>query len=89
MNVKDFLQFYESVDQNYNVIQTFRLVILLRRIKFKRSGEHTHFLSHEHDKDDIIIDVTPEEIEYGYFNTATEAHRVTTFIKNYGKNSIE
>ena len=40
---------------------------------------------------DYHFDVTPEEIEYeGYFNTATEVHRVNNIYKELlSKNSIE
>ena len=57
------------------------------------SGEHTHFHSYEHDKDagHYHFDVTPDEIEYeGYFNTASEVHRVNNIYKELlSKNSIE
>ncbi len=92
--VKDFLQFYESVGpelQCYSVLWTGDPTG--GNLNLRESGEHTHFHSYNHDKDagHYHFDVTPEEIEYeGYFNTATEVHRVNNIYKELtDKNNIE
>jgi hypothetical protein len=83
--VKDFLQFYEPVGpelQSYCVLWTGDPTG--GNLNLRESGEHTHF--HSYTKENIAghyhFDVTPEEIEYeGYFNTATEVHRVNNIYK--------
>ena len=92
--VKDFLQFYEPVGpklQCYTVLWTGDPTG--GDLNLRESGEHTHFHSYEHDRDagHYHFDVTPDKIEYeGYFNTATEVHRVNNIYKELlSKNSIE
>ena len=92
--VKDFLQFYEPVGpklQCYTVLWTGDPTG--GELNLRESGEHTHFHSYEHERDagHYHFDVTPDEIEYeGYFNTATEVHRVNNIYKELlSKNSIE
>jgi len=92
--VKDFLQFYEPVGpklQCYSILWTGDPTG--GELNLRESGEHTHFHSYEHDRDagHYHFDVSPEEIEYeGYFNTATEVHRVNNIYKELlSKNSIE
>ena len=92
--VKDFLQFYEPVGpklQCYTVLWTGDPTG--GKLNLRDSGEHTHFHSYEHDRDagHYHFDVTPNEIEYeGYFNTATEVHRVNNIYKELlNKNNIE
>ena len=62
-------------------------------LNLRESGEHTHFHSYNHDRDagHYHFDVTPDEIEYeGYFNNATEVHRVNNIYKELNeKNTIE
>jgi len=83
--VKDFLQFYEPVGpelQGYCVLWTGDPTG--GNLNLRESGEHTHF--HSYTKENIAghyhFDVTPDEIEYeGYFNTASEVHRVNNIYK--------
>jgi|TARA_B100001173_G_scaffold189685_1_gene163620 hypothetical protein len=83
--VKDFLEFYEPVGpelQGYSVLWTGDPTG--GDLNLRESGEHTHF--HSYIKENIAghyhFDVTPEEIEYeGYFNTASEVHRVNNIYK--------
>ena len=92
--VNDFLQFYEPVGpelQCYSVLWTGDPTG--GNLNLRESGEHTHFHSYNHDKDagHYHFDVTPEEIEYeGYFNIASEVHRVNNIYKELtDKNNIE
>ena len=92
--VKDFLQFYEPVGpelQCYSVLWTGDPTG--GNLNLRESGEHTHFHSYNHDRDagHYHFDVTPDEIEYeGYFNNATEVHRVNNIYKELNeKNNIE
>jgi len=92
--VKDFLQFYEPVGpelQCYSVLWTGDPTG--GNLNLRESGEHTHFHSYNHDRDagHYHFDVTPDEIEYeGYFNIATEVHRVNNIYKELNeKNNIE
>ncbi|MDC0240558.1 DUF1907 domain-containing protein [Candidatus Pelagibacter sp.] len=83
--VKDFLEFYEPIGpglQGYSVLWTGDPTG--GDLNLRESGEHTHF--HSYIKENIAghyhFDVTPEEIEYeGYFNTASEVHRVNNIYK--------
>ncbi|MBD1172968.1 DUF1907 domain-containing protein [Pelagibacterales bacterium SAG-MED03] len=83
--VKDFLEFYEPVGpelQGYSVLWTGDPTG--GELNLRESGEHTHF--HSYTKENVAghyhFDVTPEEIEYeGYFNTASEVHRVNNIYK--------
>jgi len=92
--VKDFLQFYEPVGpelQCYSVLWTGDPTG--GNLNLRESGEHTHFHSYNHVKDagHYHFDVTPDKIEYeGYFNIATEVHRVNNIYKELAdKNNIE
>ncbi len=82
---KDFLQFYEPVGpelQCYSVLWTGDPTG--GKLNLRESGEHTHFHSYENKKyaGHYHFDVTPDEIEYvGYFNTASEVHRVNNIYK--------